>query len=70
VFERADAAIYNLCAPMSAPAPPRFSRIPFVLILSLLPIAGPPPDTGALTSSENAAAEPVFLPLPVDMELR
>jgi hypothetical protein len=32
--------------------------------LSLLPVAGPPPATGALASSENAAAYPVFLPSP------
>jgi hypothetical protein len=38
--------------------------------LSLLSIAGPPLATRALTSSENAAADPVFLPLPVDKELR
>jgi hypothetical protein len=37
---------------------------------SLLPVAGPPPATGALASSENATADPIFLPLPVDKELQ
>jgi hypothetical protein len=32
--------------------------------LSLHPDAGPPPATGALASSENAAADPVFSPSP------
>jgi hypothetical protein len=38
--------------------------------LSLLAVAGPSPATGALASSENTAADLVFLPLPVDKELR
>jgi hypothetical protein len=38
--------------------------------LSLHPDAGPPPVTGALASSENAAADPVLFPLPIDKELR
>jgi hypothetical protein len=70
VSERADAAVYTVRAPVSAPAPPRFSRLPSTLILSLLPVAGPLSATGALASSENAAADLVFLPLPIDKELQ
>jgi hypothetical protein len=38
--------------------------------LSLLPVVGPPPATGALISSEKRRRRAGFLPLPVDEELR
>jgi hypothetical protein len=46
------------------------SAPPLLLTLLRLPVAGPPPATGALASLENADADPVFLPLPVNKELR
>jgi hypothetical protein len=71
VSERTAAAVYTVRAPVSAPALSRFSCLPSALILSLrLLVTGPLPSTGALASSENTAADLVFLPLPVDKELR
>jgi hypothetical protein len=51
VSKRVDAAVYTVRAPVSAPAPPRFSRLPSALILSTLVLVGRrrtvvPPDTG------------------------
>jgi hypothetical protein len=40
VSERADAAIYTVRAPVSAPAPLHFSRLPSALILSTLVLVG------------------------------
>jgi hypothetical protein len=40
VSERVDAAVYTVHAPVSAPAPPRFSRLPSTLILSTLILVG------------------------------
>jgi hypothetical protein len=56
VFERADVAVYTVRAPVSAPAPPRFSRLPSALILSTLVLVGRrrtavPPDAGVHASS-------------------
>jgi hypothetical protein len=46
------------------------SASPPPLTLLHLLVTGSPPATGALASSENAAIDLVFLPLPVDKELR
>jgi hypothetical protein len=40
VSKRADAAVYTVHAPVSAPAPPRFSCLPSALILSTLILVG------------------------------
>jgi hypothetical protein len=46
------------------------SASPPPLIVLGLPVTGPPPATGALASLENATGNLVFLPLPIDKELR